>query len=182
LGRVFTPQTHMRATGVKQALRCLPENLLPRLPHWSPREPSLVSFPNPISTTYRCGPCGVVGDAPASSKRSGKSIGFLMAAYILLYRIRGPSPSIDCGFDARRTSHPVAVPRRLAPQSLILEVIGLGRAGPHCMAAYHSHCLRRSARPDPTGLIRPRGTRDNDSGLRECLQPAFMTAPAGISP
>ena len=30
------------------------------------------------------------------------------------------------------------------------------------MAAYHSHCLRRSARPDPTGLIRPRGTRDND--------------------
>src|ERR1700736_4866151 len=51
---------------------------------------------------------------------------------------------------------------RLAPQSLILEVIGLGRAGPHCMAAYHSHCLRRSARPDPTGLIRPRGTRDND--------------------
>jgi len=55
---------------------------------------------------------------------------------------------------------------RLAPQSLILEVIGLGRAGPHCMAAYHSHCLRRSARPDPTGLIRPRGTRDND--------PAFL--------
>src|SRR4029077_13907000 len=58
---------------------------------------------------------------------------------------------------------------RLAPQSLILEVIGLGRAGPHCIAAYHSHCLRRSARPDPTGLIRPRGTRDNDSGLPECL-------------
>src|SRR5271166_4567033 len=58
---------------------------------------------------------------------------------------------------------------RLAPQSLILEVIGLGGAGPHCMAAYHSHCLRRSARPDPTGLIRPRGTRDNDSGLPECL-------------
>jgi len=24
------------------------------------------------------------------------------------------------------------------------------------MAAYHSQCLRRSARPDPTGLIRPR--------------------------
>src|SRR6478609_2563187 len=60
-------------------------------------------------------------------------------------------------------------PERLAPQTLILEVIGLGRAGPHCMAAYHSQCLRRSARPDPTGLIRPRGTRDNDSGLPECL-------------
>ena len=61
---------------------------------------------------------------------------------------------------------------RLAPQSLILEVIGLGRAGPHCMAAYHSHRLRRSARPDPTGLIRPRGTRDNDSAFpdaSDCL-------------
>ena len=58
---------------------------------------------------------------------------------------------------------------RLAPQSLILEVIGLGRAGPHCIAAYHSPCLRRSARPDPTRLIRPRGTCDNDSGLPECL-------------
>src|SRR5437868_10955337 len=29
-----------------------------------------------ISITYRCGPCGVVGDAFASSKRSGKSTGF----------------------------------------------------------------------------------------------------------
>src|SRR5258706_15383307 len=57
-------------------------------------------------------------------------------------------------------------PERLAPQSLILEVIGLGRAGPHCMAAYHSQRLRRSPRPDPTGLIIPRGTRDND--------PAFL--------
>src|SRR6516162_1045821 len=28
---------------------------------------------------------------------------------------------------------------RLAPQSLILEVIGLGRMGPHCIAAYRSH-------------------------------------------
>src|SRR5258707_7730119 len=54
---------------------------------------------------------------------------------------------------------------RLAPQSLILEVIGLGRVGPHCMSAYRSHCLRRSARPDPTWLIRPRGTRDNDSAF-----------------
>ena len=50
---------------------------------------------------------------------------------------------------------------RLAPQSLILEVIGLGRVDPHCISAYCSHCLRRSTRPDPTRLIRPRGTRDN---------------------
>ena len=33
------------------------------------------------------------------------------------------------------------LPERLAPQSLIGKVIGLGRAGPHCMSAYHSHCL-----------------------------------------
>src|ERR1700720_1282555 len=74
-------------------------------------------------------------------------------------------PIVDCGFDARRTSHSVAVQERLAPQSLILEVIGLGRVGPHCIAAYRSHCLRRSARPDPTRLIRPRGTRDNASAF-----------------
>src|SRR5882762_6426122 len=73
-------------------------------------------------------------------------------------------------------------PERLAPQSLILEVIGLGRAGPHCMAAYHSHCLRRSARPDPTGLIRPRGTRDNALSPSRMPQTALTTAPAGISP
>src|SRR5438132_9299651 len=54
---------------------------------------------------------------------------------------------------------------RLAPQSLILEVIGLGRVDPHCMSAYRSHCLRRSTRPDPTRRIRPRGTRDNDSAF-----------------
>src|SRR5258707_15439268 len=73
-------------------------------------------------------------------------------------------------------------PERLAQQSLILEVIGLGRAGPHCMAAYHSHCLRRSARPDPTGLIRPRGTRDNALSPSRMPQTALTTAPAGISP
>src|SRR5258707_4884648 len=35
------------------------------------------------------------------------------------------------------------------------------------MSAYRSHCLRRSARPDPTWLIRPRGTRDNDSAFAD---------------
>src|SRR5271155_3382012 len=41
---------------------------------------------------------------------------------------------------------------RLTPESLILKVIGLGRVGPHCMAAYRSHCSRRSTRPDPAAL------------------------------
>src|SRR5216684_2741129 len=70
---------------------------------------------------------------------------------------------------------------RLAPQSLILEVIGLGRVDTHCMAAYCSHCLRRSAHPDPTRLIRPRGTTIMIPPSR--MPPTgFMTAPAGISP
>jgi hypothetical protein len=59
---------------------------------------------------------------------------------------------------------------RLAPQSLILEVIGLERVGPHCISAYRSHCLRRPARPDPTRLIRPRGTRDSDFRFPGCLR------------
>ena len=64
-------------------------------------------------------------------------------------------------------------PERLAPQSLILKVIGLGRAGPHCMSAYHSHCLRRSARPDPTGLIRP-------AVELAIMIPVFPNASAGL--
>jgi len=70
---------------------------------------------------------------------------------------------------------------RLAPQSLILEVIGLGRVGPHCISAYRSHCLRRPARPDPTRLIRPRGTAIMIP-LSRMPQTGFVTAPAGISP
>src|ERR1700738_184395 len=51
-------------------------NLLP--PHMgSPRQPSLVLFPLYINNLPMwAGPCGVVGDALASSKRSGKSTGF----------------------------------------------------------------------------------------------------------
>src|SRR5712675_2774353 len=66
---------HMRAIGVKRALHCLIETCS-RCLIWSPRQPSLV-----LLTTYRCGPCGVVGDALASSKRSGKSTGLLLATY-----------------------------------------------------------------------------------------------------
>jgi len=52
---------------------------------------------------------------------------------------------------------------RLAPQSLVLKVIGLGRAGPHCMAAYicvrsavrrarYCHCPRRALTLCSAGL------------------------------
>ena len=84
--------------------------------------------------------------------------------------IRGSSPFISTAALMPAEPHIRSpFPKRLAPQSLILEVIGLGRAGPPCMSAYHSHCLGRSARPDPTRLIRPRGTRANGYGLAECL-------------
>jgi hypothetical protein len=97
-----------------------------------------------------------------SPKRSGKSTGLcwpraprgvesVARAHLLTAASMPAEPHIRSPFS-----------ERLAPQSLILEVIGLGRVGPHCMAAYCSHCSRRSTRPDPTRLIRPRGTRDND--------------------
>ena len=55
--------------------------------------------------------------------------------------IRGPSPFIDCGLMPAEPHIRPPFPERLAPQSLILEVIGLGTAGPPCISAYHSHCL-----------------------------------------
>src|SRR5215831_20421603 len=55
--------------------------------------------------------------------------------------------------------------------------------GPPCISVYHSHCLQRSARPDPTRLIRPRGTRDNDFGLLERLSLPSRSHPRGaVSP
>src|SRR5262249_26480466 len=70
-------------------------------------------------------------------------------------------------------------PERLDTKSLNLEVIGLGTADPPCISAYHSHCLQRSDRPDPTRLIRPRGTRDNHFGLLECLSLPSRSHPRG---
>src|SRR5271156_5457447 len=37
---------------------------------------------------WSCGPCGVVVDALASSKRSGKSTGLLLASYAATYALR----------------------------------------------------------------------------------------------
>ena len=105
---------------------------------WSPRQPRLF-FSHSISITYRCGPwfcwpptpplarqcvlaalhgdecmdklkrrCGQSeGSSPlgASSRRKWVHRGAVRC------RIRGSSPSVNCGFDARRTSHSVAVHR-----------------------------------------------------------------------
>ena len=144
----------MRVVGVKRALQCLTKSCSRRL-----IGPALSFFSNSdqLLTDVGLWSCG---RRTASSKRSGKSTGFCRPptrwwpervfrsrlphyndGIVPCVAIRGSSPFIDCGFDARRTSHPVAGPERLAPQSLILEVIGLGRAGPPCISAYHSHCL-----------------------------------------
>ena len=93
-------------------------------------------------------------------------------------RIRGSSPLLTAALMSAEPHIRSPFSERLAPQSLILEVIGLGRVGPHCISAYRSHCLRRPARPDPTRLIRPRGTRDNALSPSRMPQTAFTTAPA----
>src|SRR5580692_8229760 len=185
IGRIFAPHTSHEGGAVKaRPYRCraaiwtrsriassanVPETRR-ALPHQSgsrcltgpPAEPQLLfRFINQSLLMLALWSCG---RRAASSKRSGKSTGFCWPRAprsnpwlepISTAALMPTEPHIRSPFS-----------ERLAPQSLILEVIGLGRAGPHCMAAYHSHCLRRSARPDPTRLIRPRGTRDND--------PAFL--------
>jgi len=99
---------------------------------------------------------------PQTSHEGGTVKGrpsFFPHAVPLLNRwIRGSSPFCCCGLMPAEPHIRSPFTERLAPQSLILEVIGLGRVGPCCIAAYRSHCLWRSTRPDPTRLIRPRGT------------------------
>ena len=80
------------------------------LPHWSFQAgPQLLfRFSNQsllMLALWSCGRRASVGQAQRQIHR------VLLAACTSLYRIRGSSPPIDCGFDARRTSHPVAVPR-----------------------------------------------------------------------
>src|ERR1700751_3928998 len=99
------------------------------------------------------------GRRTASSKRSGKSTG-LLAPYtvgdqrnalsdrdyrttdgIVPLRSVARAPLSTAALCPQNLTSGRRFPERLAPQSLILEVIGLGRAGPPCMSAYHSHCL-----------------------------------------
>ena len=129
LGRIFAPHTSHEGGAVKaHPYRCrrqsgqeavLPHRrMFPRrraLPHQSgsrrltgpPAEPQLLfRFINQSSLMLALWSCG---RRAASSKRSGKSTGFCWPMHLV--RIRGSSPSVDCGFDARRTSHSVAVHR-----------------------------------------------------------------------
>ena len=149
-------QTHMRVVGVKRALG-----------------PALSFFFKLRSTAHRCRPVELwathcVVQAQRQIHRVAGPVHRRWPENALSDRdyrttdgnrsvaIRGSSPFISTAALMPAEPHIRSpFPKRLAPQSLILEVIGLGRAGPPCISAYHSHCLERSARPDPTGLIRP---------------------------
>ena len=78
IGCIFVPHTSHEGNWCQAGIALPHRNLLPL--SYLVSAPALArSFLNSILTTYRCGPCGVVGDALASSKRSGKSTGLLLA-------------------------------------------------------------------------------------------------------
>src|ERR1700719_4051464 len=148
------------------------------LPHQScsqcfigpPAEPQLLfCFINQgllMLTLWSCGRRASVVQAQRQIHR------VLLAALTSLYRIRGSSPSIDCGFDARRTSHPVAVLR--AAGTTIPHSRGhRAREGGSTLYGGMSQPLFATVRPPGSnGLIRPRGTRDNGSAFpdaSDCL-------------
>jgi len=80
------------------------------LPHWSFQAgPQLLfCFSNQSLLMLALWSCGRRASVVQAQRQIHR---VLLAACTSLYRIRGSSPPIDCGFDARRTSHPVAVPR-----------------------------------------------------------------------
>ncbi len=90
--------------------RALPHQAGLPLPHWSYGRAALpflfhVNQSLLMLALWSCGRRACVVQAQRQIHR------VLLAPCTSLYRIRGSSPSIDCGFDARRTSHPVAVPK-----------------------------------------------------------------------
>src|SRR6267378_5073847 len=89
IGRIFAPHTSHEGNWCQASIALPHRNLLP-LPYLVSAPALARSFPNSILTTYRCGPCGVVGDALASSKRSGKSTGLLLATYAVAEQTTRP--------------------------------------------------------------------------------------------
>src|ERR1700730_13232305 len=86
------------------------------LPHWSFQAgPQLLfRFSNQSLLMLALWSCGRRASVVQAQRQIHR---VLLAACTSLYRIRGSSPSIDCGFHARRTSHPVAVPRTAGAQT-----------------------------------------------------------------
>ena len=131
LGRIFAPHTSHEGGTVKappyrcsaaiwtgavlpisessRDVECCLTSGLP-LPHWSFQAgPQLLfRFSNQSLLMLALWSCGRRASVVQAQRQIHR---VLLAACTSLYRIRGSSPPIDCGFDARRTSHPVAVPR-----------------------------------------------------------------------
>src|SRR5258705_9738696 len=132
IGRIFAPHTSHEDGTVKarpepQLLFCYINQTLLMLALWS------------------CGRRASVVQAQRQIHR------VLPAACTSRYRIRARAHLLTAALMPAEPHIRSPFSERLAPQSLILKVIGLGRVGPHCMAAYRSHCSRRSTRPDPRG-------------------------------
>ena len=178
---------HMRIVGVKRALHCLTNSCSRRL--IGLRASPLVLF-NSDQLLTEVGPVELWATHLASSKRSGKSTGLLLpptppVAKERLFRsrlphygdiscgcvaIRGSSPFIDCGFDARRTSHPVAIPRT-AGTTIPHSQGHRAREGGSTLYVGISQPLFATVRPPGSnGADQARGgTRDNDSGPAKYL-------------
>ena len=131
MGRIFAPHTSHEGGTVKappyrcsaaiwtgavlpisessRDVECCLTSGLP-LPHWSFQAgPQLLfRFSNQSLLMLALWSCGRRASVVQAQRQIHR---VLLAACTSLYRIRGSSPPIDCGFDARRTSHPVAVPR-----------------------------------------------------------------------
>jgi len=152
--------------------------------------PALWFFSNSQINCSRCGPCGVVGDATsvvqaqrqihrvlaghhtAGSQRTRFPIEIAALRYVSCgcVAIRGSSPFIDCGFDRRRTSHPVAVPRT-AGTTIPHSQGHRAREGGSTLYFGISQPLFATVRPPGSnGADQARGgTRDNDSGPAKYL-------------
>jgi hypothetical protein len=165
-GADLAPHTSHEGSWVKRALHCQPKTA--PVAHWPPGRPS-----RPFLTHINCSPmealwsCGRRTSVVQAQRQIHRA--FCRPLY-LVPRHEGGTVKGSCIPTCRSVLESVArahlltaalMPaephirspfrERLAPQSLILEVIGLGRAGPHCIAAYHSHCMRRSAPPGSNG-------------------------------
>ncbi len=148
-----------------------------------------------ISATCCCGPCGVVGDAPASSKRSGKSTGLwgkpgYQAKHASRRRyglcVPGAASRRPLGMHGSFTPAPVRVQGMLAfhckslrnvSQAALAQagIIRLRHGAPRRLfPATLVPCLRRS--PDSIFLLRQSQSQAPSSGSRKPVAARLLAA------